>query len=403
MPAEDFQVAVNVKTAVKLESPSNFAQYAGTASNALQAAQPLLAAANLGVGLLNLGVSVWTAWKVHKMDKKLDDIVQGVTRLDGKVDAVGHLLSQSVLHLDQLIRGNALLLGVVIENQEHLGSCIALLREEVARGFRSVHEALNSAEARREAHELERQMRELHRYYELCTREMQAGREPPTPDLRRIVDTATTLISWLDTRIAALVVGRTERLPLLVARSFALRLEVDARDQLSEAPDGRLAEFEVLRGVIRGELAAITNGAPLCALAIERRELVEQYVYLSRALKRTATMVQFPDGSVTPFYPVKTLSWDDGLEGVRRAIMLTDERQAPDRLELRTLEEHHSVQHILGLPRGGTEEDVELAVVSRALGIPPNLNVSEDGLRELLRVGPQASTDVTSRINSEVR
>lgn len=395
--------AETLKEAVKVGAPSNLAQYASTASQALQAAQPWLAAANLGVGLLNLGVSAWTAWKVHKMDKKLDGIADGVARIDGKLDAVGHLLGESVLHLDHLIRGNALLLGVIIENQGHLDVGVALLREEVARGFRSVHEALTSAEARREAQELEQQMRELLRYYELCTREMQAGREPPATDLRRIIDAATKLISWLDTRIAALPVGRPERLPLLVARTFALRLEVEARNQLDEGPDGRRLEFEFVRGVIRGELDAIAEGASLFALAAERRELVEQYVYLNRALSGSATMVEFADGNVAPYYPQKLLSWDDGLEVVRRAASLRDGGPAPERLELKTLEEHQAVQRIMGLPRGGTEDEIERDVVSRALGLPEQREVSETGLRELLRVGPHAAADAKARIKGEVQ
>lgn len=374
-----------------------------TASQALQAAQPWLAVANLGVGLLNLGVSAWTAWKVHKMDKKLDGIAEGVARTDGKLDAVGHLLGNSVLHLDHLIRGNALLLGVIIENQGHLDAGVALLREEVASGFQSVHVALTSAEAKREAQELEQQMRELLRYYELCTQEMQSGREPPATDLRHIIAAATKLISWLDTRIAALPVGRPERLPLLVARTFALRLEVEARNQLDEAPDGRRLEFESVRGLIRGELDAITEGASLFALAAERRDLVEQYVYLNRALSGSATMVEFADGSVAPYYPQKLLSWDDGLEVVRQAVSLRDGGPAPKRLELKTLGEHQAVQRITGLPRGATEDEIERDVVLRALGLPEKGEVSETGLRELLRVGPQAAADAKARIKAEVQ
>ncbi len=376
----------------------------GPASAALQAAQSGLAVANLGVGLLNLGVSTWTAWKVHKMDKKLDVIVDSVDQMDGKLDDLGRLLGGAVLHLDHLIRGNSLLLGVIIENQGHLGHGVALLREEVARGFRSVHDALSSTEAKREAQELEQQMRSLFRYYELCTREMQAGRQPPAADLRRITDIASNLAAWLDTRIAAIAVGRTERLPLLVARSFALRLEVDARGQLDEAPGGRVDEVGLLRAVIRGELHALTEGASVFALAAERRDLVEQYVYLNRALASNATMIEFADGSMVPYYPLHALAWDDGLEPVRRAVAHRDGGPAPARLELNTLEEHQSLQRLLGLPRGATEDEVEYDVLARALGLPTEEGdgvVSEIGLRELLRLGPSAAADAKTRIRRE--
>ena len=392
-----------LQTIASSGAPGNLAQLAGgTATTALRAAQPWLAAANLGVGLLNLGVSAWTAWKVHKMDRKLDGIADGLDRVEGKLDNVSHLLGDSVLHLDRLIRGNSMLLGVIIEQQGQLGHHVALLREEVARGFRSVNEVLTSAEARREAQELEQQMRSLFRYYELCTQEMRAGQEPPAADVRRVIDVATTLIAWLDTRMAAIPVGRPERLPLLVSRAFALRLEVDARNQLDEAPDGRRGEFSLLRGAIRKELEALIEGATVYALAEERRELVEQYVFLNRAHSGSATMVEFSDGSMVPYYPQNALSWDDGLERVRHAAQLRDAEPVLARIELKTLGEHQSLQRLVGLPRGATEDDVGRDVIVRALGLPQDTEVSESGLRELLRLGPSAAADTMARIKSEI-
>ena len=392
-----------LKQGIPVGTPANLTEFAsGGASAALQAAQPWLAAANLGVGLLNLGVSAWTAWKVHKMDKKLDGIADGVERVDVKVDRVGNLLGESMLHLDRLIQGNSLLLGVIIENQGQLGESVALLREDVTRGFRSVHVALTSAEARRKAQELERQMRSLFRYYKLCTGELQDGRQPPTADLRRIIDEATNLIALLDTRLDAIPVGRPERLPLLVARGFALRMEVEARDQLDEAPVGRAAEFDLVRGVIRNELRALTEGAPLFAVAVERRVLVEQYVYLNRALKSRATMVEFSDGSVVPFYPQSALTWDDGLEPVRHAASLRDGDPAAARIELKTLEEHHSLRRLTRLPPGGTEDYVDRDFLVKVLGLPSADNVSEHSLRELLLVGPSVAEDARARIKAEV-
>lgn len=375
-------------------------QFASTGAQA--ALQIGLSVANLGVGLLNLGVSAWTAWKVHKMDKKLDALSVGMGNVERKVDRIEHLLGASVTHLDGLIRENALMLGFIIEHQAHLGQGLALLRQELAQGFRSVHEALSSAEARREALELERQMRELFRYYALCSKEMQSGRQPPTQDLRRIIDVATSLIAWLDSRLAGTVPGQTERLPLMVARAFALRLEVEARVQLNEAPESREGEFEQLRARIRDELRVMTDGASLFTLAEDRRMLIEQYVYLHRALRGAATMVELGDGRVVPFYPARMLSWDDGLERVRELATQRAEVPAPARLELHTLEEHTSWQRLAGLPRGGSEDEVEREDLVRALGLPREASLPETGLRELLRIGPSATAEGRSRIKNEV-
>jgi hypothetical protein len=398
IPVESLTQNVNVRV------PSKFAQVASeTSSIALQAAQPWLAAANLGVNLLNLGVSAWTAWKVHKMDGKLDRIGVGVERIDGKINEVSHFLGASVLHLDHLIRGNSLLLGTIIENQGQMNHSVALLREEIARGFRSVNETFTSIEATRNAQELEQKMRELLRYYELCTREMEQGRQPPQVDLRRIIDVATVLIAWLDTRVATIPVGGSERLPLLIARSFALRLEFDARNQLDEASTGRTGEFEYLRGVIRDELQALTEGSTVLALATEHRELIEQYIYLSRALNGSATMVEFADGSMVTYYPQNMLTWNDGLERIRVSASHRVDGPAPAQLELKTLEEHHSLQRLMNLPRGATGDDIERDALARALGLSCSDEVSETGMRELLLAAASSLADARARIKSEAK
>jgi hypothetical protein len=370
-------------------------------SQAAQALQVGLQVANLGVGLLNLGVSAWTAWKIHKIDKKIDVLSDGVVRLDGKVDQLRYLLDDSVLHLDGLIRENALMLGFIVEHQAHLEHGLALLRRELAQGFRSVHEALSSAEGRREAQELEHQMRTLFRYYEVCSREMQAGRTPPSADLRQIVDAGTRLVAWLDTRLSALPSGRAERLPLLVARAFALRLETESRDVLGEAPGGRNAEFDRFRALIRQELDAIIEGVPLCALAEGRHALIEQYIYLHRALRGSATMLELGDGHVVPLYPAAMLQWDDGLDRVRELAAVRT-GSPPLRLELRTLEEHNAWRRVAGLPRGASDDEVDRDELARVLGLPIEDCPPEENLRELLRAAPAASAELRARIKNEV-
>lgn len=380
-------------------SPSRLMQVGQAGAQAMQVG---LQVANLGVGLLNLGVSAWTAWKVHKMDKKLDSIATTVDRVDGKLDTVAGLLEASVVHFDGLIRGNALMLGFLIEHQQHLGEGIALLRRELAHGVRSIHEALSSAEARREARELEQQMRSLFRYYEVCTRELEAGKQPPTADLRRIVDVASELIAWLDTRLAAMAVGRVERLPLFVARAFALRLEMEARELLDEAASGRDIEYAKLRAAIRGELHALAHNAPLMALATERSAVIEEYVFLHRSLRGSATMLELEDGRTLAMFPQDFLSWDDGLSEVRQLVAVPTTRAAPRRLALETLEEHNGWRRLSGLPRGAADDEIDTRDLLAALGMSATTPRSESDLRKLLREGPDAIDMAVSRIENEV-
>jgi hypothetical protein len=69
-------------------SPSPLMQIGEAGAGALQTG---LQVANLGVGLLNLGVSAWTAWKVHKIGKKVDDLSKTVDVMDKKLDSLAVL------------------------------------------------------------------------------------------------------------------------------------------------------------------------------------------------------------------------------------------------------------------------------------------------------------------------
>jgi len=368
-------------------SPSTLTQFA---TAGMQTAQMGVAVANLGVSLLNLGVSAWTAWKVHKMDKKLDSLLSTVAGVDRKVDYVGALLENSVVHLDRLIQRNALMLGLILEHQAHLERGIIALHHAVEEGFRGVHEALSSAEAKRKSDELERQMRTIFTYYEVCSKEMQAGREPPSADLRRIVDVATKLIAWLDTEIGALSIGAPERLPLMIARAFALRLEIEARTVLDDAPGAREDEISKFLSRIEAEARYIAGTASIFDFATGNDVIVEHYVFLHRALRAPATMVSFDDGRALPFYPETILEWDDGFKRVRELVVAEENGASPQRLPLEALEEHRAWETLTGLPQGASDDELLLEDLTKALGMPQEPSIGEERLRELLLEAPRA-------------
>ena len=383
-----------------LSMPGSPGQLTQFASAGMQAAQVGLAVANLGVGLLNLGVSAWTAWKVHKMDKKLDSLLGSVEGVDRKVDYVGALLEGSVRHLDFLIRRNALMLGLIVEHQFQLENGLIALHEAVERGFQDIHEALSSAEARRKSEELERQMRSLFTYYEVCSKEMQAGREPPTSDLRRIVDVATELIAWLDTEIAAHPLGAPQRLPLMVARAFALRMEVEARTLLDDAPGARNDEIQKFVARLEAEAKHIADQATIYGFATGAGVLVEHYVFLHRALRTPATVISFEDGRALPFYPSTALEWDDGFGRVRELVAV-GAGSPPERLEFESLEEHRAWEQLSGLPQGASDDDVMYGELAGTLGIPEQRVVDEQSLRELLREAPVARHRTAGALRQE--
>jgi hypothetical protein len=369
------------------------------------ALQTGLQVANLGVGLLNLGVSAWTAWKIHKIDKKIDGLDEKLGGMDRKLDSVALLLDASTVHLDGLIRGNTEMLGVLIEHQQHLGQGIELLRRELAEGVQTILNTLTNEAAKREAHDLEQQMRAIFQYYETCSQELRNGGQASRADLRKIVDLANNLIAWLDTRLAAMELGRAERLPLFVARAFALRMEIDARELLDESASIRNSAFAKLRAVIRQELHALTYNAPLMTLASERSAIIGEYVFLHRSLRGNTTMVEFEDGRTLAMVPQNYLSWDDGLEDVRylaSAPSSQSTKRIPEFFELETLDEHQAWRRLRELPSGVQDDEIKTRELTALLGMSAEVACSERDLRKLLCKAPNSREAALSRIYAEV-
>lgn len=371
----------------------------GNSGHTLQAG---LQFANLGVGLLNLGVSAWTAWKVHKIDQKIDVLSDGMSRVENRLEQLDSLLMKSVTHLDGLIQKNTLMLGLIIESQVSLGEGLAILRQELAQGFHSVHEALSNVEARGKAQALQQHMNVLFRYYQLCTHEMLAGRTPPISDLRNIVTSATQLIAWLDTQLSTLAAGSAQKLPFITARIFALRLEVEARLMLDEAPESRQAEFKQVSHLISDEIVALMKGASLLTLAEEHSLLIEHYVFLRRSLQGCSTLIEYNDGQILPYYPREMLSWDDGLQQVREIVTRQSDQPHATQVRLKTLRDHAAWQQLKGLPRGASPEIVSSDELADLFGLPQNRILSEDNMRDLLCTAPKALAENKAKLMKEV-
>lgn len=378
---------------------SSLMQIGSTGVGALQSG---LQVANLGVSLLNLGVAAWTAWKVHKMGKKIDVLDERTTVMNGKLDSIGAFLESSTAHLDRLIRGNAQMLGFLIEHQHHLAEGIELLRQELAQGVTAILERLTNEAAKREAQEFEEGMRKLFGYYERCSGVLREGGEPSRSDLRQIVDLANERIAWIDTRLAAIAPGRSDRLPLFVARALSLRLEIDARELLDESASIQNSEFAKLRASLRHELHGLTDSAPLMALAVDRSAIIGEYVFLHRSLRGNSTMVEFNDGRTLAMYPRDYLVWDDGLEDIRCLLSEDPRKVVPQRIELKTLDEHKAWRRLKGLPKGADDDEIKTSDLNNLLGMSAQFSSSESVLRKLLCKAPDSVNATISKIRAEV-
>lgn len=374
----------------------------GTLSSGLAAAVPALAAANLGVGLLNLGVSTWTAYKVYKMNDTLDDVADTVNRVEGKIDSLSEFVAQSVKHLDGLIRENAAMLGVLSEGQAQLGEKIDVLRYETARGFASMRQQIQSVEAKREAKALEQQMRALFGLYETCSDYMKQQSHPPDADLRRIVDKAVDLISWVETRLDESALGTSHRLPYHIARVFAVRLEVDARTFLYENDAGLERKRQKTLRLLRQEVRAISQDATLYDLAVKYAPVFEQYVYLARSLNLPATTILLDDGSTTLFYPEQMTTWDDELGEVRTLLETSKGQSLPDQIELKTLQERNAWRKLAALPHGYETDHVAATEFKRIVGLPEDTSISAAEARTLLQTVPKGTSKAKATIQQAI-
>lgn len=341
-----------------------------------------------GAALLALGVGVWAAWNIHQTRKTVDRIEGKVDALGASVDALhgsvgalhektdrlGEMVALQHEQLTHLINYNGALLGVILENQGNLAAGLEQLSEQIDRGFRSVLESLENVEARRQAQELDTQMRTIHHYYSTCTEAIRGGKMPANEDLRAIVDNAVVLQAWLDTRLSEIKPGQADRLPYITAKAFALRQEIDARSLLEHTPEARDRDTSELREIIATEIRTLTTGNIL-DVATQHSVLVENYVYLRRALGRSpSTMVEFEDGQVLPFFATSMLHWDDRLNSLRELAPAIKAADA-DEYELNTLAETRAwaalrgssrvsrkvstrdVQHVLGVGNEGIDEE----------------------------------------------
>lgn len=386
-----------------LSTLPNMGQLSGqTAQTAISAAMPWLTAINLGVSVVNLGVGTWTAVKVYRMDKKLDGISGSLSVVDQKVDHVASFLDQSVSQIKGMIVQQSQLLGILQDQNCNLSQGIAFLGRDLIQGFDSVQAHITSEAARREAEELEREFREVARYYELCSAELRLGRRPPPADLRMIIELSTRIIAWLDMRLAAIPLGSDRRYPLLMMRAVALRLEIDARDELDNAPSGRYAELKDMARTVRTEIRHIAESASIYEQVTGQGGLLAQYVLLNRALSSPVTIIEMLDGRLVPYAPQLTVPWDDGLACMRGVFEGDEDNARPVEMTLTTLKEHAGWERLCGLPRGSSRPVISHENYAEVLGLPPKFTLSERKFRELLEIGADALAEASVRLNKEI-
>ena len=217
-----------------------------------------------------------------------------------------------------------------------------------------------------------------------------------------IIELSTRIITWLDMRLTPIPLGSNQRYPLLMMRAVVLRLEVDARTELDNAPTSRYAELEDLARTVRAEIRHIATSASVYARTTSQGGLLAQYVLLNRALSSPVTIIETGDGQLIPYAPRLAIPWDDGLAPLRGVFDADEQHLPPAHMTLTTLKEHAAWERLCGLPRGSSRPVVSREDYAEVLGLPSKLALTERKFRELLEVGPDALTEASARLSKEI-
>lgn len=361
-----------------------------------------LGVANLGVGLVNLGVSAWTAYRVHNMSKMLDTVAGGVQRTENKVDKLALFVDHSVQHVEELIQDNTAILGALVEGQGSLAEGIQAVRREMRHGFASIQDLFLSTEARREARALEKRMREMQSLYERGSDYLIEEDDPPSDDLSNLINTCVETIAWVDTRLQETSRGAPRRLPFHIAQTLATHLETQARVYRDGFPAGDKRRKQKVLKKIRRELDYIISNASLHSLAVVQKDLVEQYVFLARSLQDPVTTVELPDGEIMLFYADQVLQWDDALEEIRSSLesRLT-QKSASGTLKLSGLPERIAWKKLSNNPVQARRKSIPVRDIKSVLGLPESMSLSPQSMKSIIKEAPQALNRSHSKIREE--
>ncbi len=396
-PAADYVLRVGPRGTLNtfhIPSGKSIQSVVGVAGQAAQAASSLIPLATLGVGILNLGVSAYTAYRVHKLDKKLDGIADGVGRIEGAVGDLQGFMAQAVGHLDTVLRFQGATLGVLLSEQGQMAKSIELLHVRMQHGFAGLTDAMLSIEARREHHDLDTRLRTLMRHYEAFLGQLAAGQEPAHGEVRQVINCAVEVAAWLDSRLNSMPVGAPARLPLLVARGMALRMELDGRAAEGSTSEAEAAEVRRFRRRVADEAKALVEGATAFAIAVPNAPLLAEYVLLYRAFALEADLALNEQGQVEAVFAPLALTWDDGLEELRRSIILAPTGCEPEPLPIERVSERAWYLEWKSLPPGAdVPPTVTVGELAASAGVPAGIAVEEPArLRDLVSPSRNRST-----------
>lgn len=270
----------------------------------------MLSIANLALGVLNLGVGVYNACKLKKIQKKLDRNYEQVQSYFGS--------------LQKALNDHQRTLEILACNQYDLSQKMHILREEMHTGFEQVVQKIQDTDASRRRREFYANSYELLTVYERFVDHL-----PDLAEAGRLIDRAERLEALLQAELDEIPTGEALRLPLVTALAFSTRAKADAFEALGgkyiESADKAL---DKLRVQISREAYVFCHQRSLYDLGVQMPEILYQYALLYRGIDKGRQLRLNPELDLI-FYP-DDLNWNDGLDAFRALFDLAIVDALPD-------------------------------------------------------------------------
>jgi hypothetical protein len=258
----------------------------------------MLQIANLGLGILNLGVGVYNAFKLNNVEKLLNRNHEQIQGYFGNI--------QNALNAHQRT------LEVLLCNQYDLSQKMDILREEMHCGFQQIVQEIQDTEANRRKREFYANTYELLEVYERFVDHL-----PDLSEADRLINRAEKLEAILQAELSQIPPsGKAYRLPLVTALSFSVRAKADA----FEAKGGNYINsadraLNKLKEQILREAHALCDGSSIYTIGVQMPEILYQYALLLRGIDKGLKLRR--NSEIEFVFSPNEIIWDDGLDALR--------------------------------------------------------------------------------------
>lgn len=363
-------------------------QALGAASNLV----PILAAANLGVGLLNLGVSAYTAYKVHKLSNAVDGVKADTQQLRLDVTQLRMFVTESFGEVKSILNTQSLALGILQTQHAAMNEKLDVLRALVERGFHDTHRHILDAQAQREQHEMDERLGTVLHHYSALSDIVAEGHEPDHGSTRTVIDEGVRALAWVDARLRQLPLAESTRLPFLIAKRGVLQMMRNARQFETGGSVVSTREEADLAREISAQARVLCENRLLYELATEYQVLLAQHVFLRRSLRCLPDLSTSQSGQAIPLFSLDDALWNDRLSPLRQLSAGGPSASEATVIPIGSLEDREWLCDWQGVPVSDYEhvarDEVPIREVLATIGVAPiaDVQVTEEVIAELKRL-----------------